>query len=83
MESCERKMSALCRRVTKDGLDLHILIYEDGEGQWMLEVANDANGFTGWLESFESEQQALDEALRTIEECAIEEFYPRQPWREH
>ena len=83
METCDRKMSALCRSVTKDGCVLEILIYDDDEGQWMLEVANDANGFTGWLESFETEQQALDEALRTIEECGIEEFYERQPWREH
>ena len=75
-------MSPLCRTVTKDGWDLEILIYEDGEGQWLLEVINDADVSTCWTESFETGQTALTEALRTIEENGIEYFHERQPWRE-
>jgi uncharacterized protein len=76
------KVSPLCRTVTKDGWDLEILIYEDGEGQWLLEVVNDADVSTCWTESFETDQAALNEALKTIEENSIEYFHERQPWRE-
>lgn len=76
-------MSSLCRTVTKDGWNLEIFIYEDGEGQWLLEVVNDADVSTCWTESFETEQDALDEALKTIEENSIEYFHEPQPWREH
>ena len=76
-------MSSLCRTVTKDGWNVEIFIYEDGEGQWLLEVVDDADVSTCWTKSFETEQDALDEALKTIEENSIEYFHEPQPWREH
>lgn len=76
-------MSALCRTVVKNGWEFDILIFEDGEGKWLLEVVDDSNTSTCWTDSFDTEQQALDQALRTIEENGIEYFYEPQPWREH
>jgi hypothetical protein len=76
------KVSPLCRTVTKDGWDLEIVIYEDGEGQWLLQVVNDADVSTCWTQSFETDQAALNEALKAIEENSIEYFHERQPWRE-
>lgn len=75
-------MSPLCRTVTKGGWDLEILIYEDGEGQWLLNVVNDADVSTCWIEPFQTDQAALNEALKAIEENSIEYFHERQPWRE-
>lgn len=76
-------MSSLCRTVTKDGWNLEIFIYADGQGQWLLELVNDADVSTCWTEPFETEQDALDEALKAIEEYSIEYFHEPQPWREH
>ena len=76
-------LSALCRSVTKDGWKLDVVIYADGEGQWSLEVVDDAGTSTCWLELFDTEEQALAEALTTIEENGIEEFHMAQPWREN
>ena len=75
-------MSPLCRTVTKDGWNLEIVIYEDGEGQWLLQVVNDADVSTCWTEPFQTDQAALNEALKTIEENSIGYFHERQPWRE-
>ena len=75
-------MSPLCRTITKDGWDLKIVIYKDGEGQWLLQVVNDADVSTCWMEPFETDQAALNEALKAVEENSIEYFHERQPWRE-
>jgi hypothetical protein len=68
------KMSALCRTVKKDGSDLEIFIYEGDEGKWILEIESDTGASTVWDDLFESEQAALDEALKTIGENGIEHF---------
>lgn len=77
------KMSSLCQTVKKDGWDLEVFIFEDGEGKWLLEVVDDAGTSTCWTEPFETEQVALDDALKTIEENGIEYFSEPKPWREH
>jgi hypothetical protein len=77
------KLSPLCRTIKRDGWELEICIFEDGEGKWLLEVINDVNTSTCWSEPFDTDQEALDEALKTIEENGIEEFHVSQPWREH
>jgi hypothetical protein len=77
------QMSALCRTVQKDGWELEICIFEDGEGKWLLEIVNDANTSTCWTDPFDTEQQALDEALKTIKENDIAYFEESQPWRQH
>jgi hypothetical protein len=77
------KMSALCRTVKKDGWDLDIVIYDDGEGSWALEVADGPGSATCWLESFATEQEALDEALKVIEENDLEYFHSPPPWLAH
>lgn len=79
----EPKFSALCRTIKKDGWELEICIFEDGEGKWRLEVINDVNTATCWTEPFDTDQEALDEALKAIEENGIEEFHVPQPWKEH
>lgn len=77
------KVSELSRTVKKDGWDLEIVIVEDGEGGWQLEVQDGAGTASCWIESFATEQAALAEALRTIEESDISEFHEPQPWKQH
>ncbi len=78
-----QELSPLSRTIKKDGWELQICIFEDGEGKWLLEIVNDVNTATCWTESFSTDQAALDEALKFIEENGIEEFHVSQPWREH
>ena len=51
---------------------MQIDIYADGEGGWLLEVIDEHGNSTVWDDPFQSDQDALDEALRTIEEEGIE-----------
>jgi hypothetical protein len=76
-------LSALSRTVTRDGWTLEIEIYEDGSGKWLLEVVDERNTSTVWTEPFDTEQLALDEALRAIEEEGIEGFSESLPYRDN
>lgn len=60
--------SPLSQPVTRDGKTVQVEIYEDGEGGWILEIVDAYFNSTVWNESFQSDQDALDEALRTIAE---------------
>src|SRR5690554_2662026 len=62
------KMSPLSQRFEQDGKVVNIEIYEDGEGGWPLEVVDEDNNSTMWEDSFDSDDEALAEALAAIEE---------------
>lgn len=64
--------SPLTQAVTREGKTVQVDIYEDGEGGWLLEVVDEFNNSTVWNASFQSDQGALDEALRTIDEDGID-----------
>lgn len=64
--------SPLAQSVMRDGKIVHVEIYEDGEGGWLLEVVDEHENSTVWNEPFQSDQDALDEALKTIDEEGIE-----------
>lgn len=63
--------SPLCQDVTRDGKTVRVEIYEDGKGGWILEVVDQNHTSTVWDDSFPSDQAALDEALRTIDDEGI------------
>jgi len=71
----EIEMSPLCRKETHDGITVEILIYrgKDDEG-WLLEVVDEEDASTVWDDPFPTDQAALDEAMRTIEEEGIVTF---------
>lgn len=64
--------SPLAQSLTRDGRMVQIEIYEDGKGGWLLEVVDEYGNSTVWDDPFQSDRDALDEALRTIEEEGIE-----------
>ena len=66
------KMSALCQPVTRDGKTVQVDIYEDGNDGWLLEVVDEYNNSTVWDDPFKTEQDALDEVLKTINEEGID-----------
>ena len=64
--------SALSQKITRDGTTIEVLIYRgEHEAAWILEVVDHAGGSTVWEETFQTEQDALNEVLRTIEEEGI------------
>jgi division protein CdvB (Snf7/Vps24/ESCRT-III family) len=66
------KISALCQSVTRDGKTVQIEIFEDGENGWLLEVVDEYGNSTVWDDPFDTEQEALDEAMNTLDEEGID-----------
>jgi hypothetical protein len=67
--------SALSQRITRDGTTIEVLIYRgEHEPAWILEVVDCAGGSTVWDETFQTEQAALNEVLRTIDDEGISCF---------
>jgi uncharacterized protein YecA (UPF0149 family) len=63
------------RDITRDDATVRICIYrgQDDPG-WILEIEDELGGSTCWDDLFDSDQAALDEALRTIDEEGIRSF---------
>jgi len=73
------KHSPLTQSVTRDGKTVQVDIYENGEGGWLLEVVDEYWNSTVWDEPFTTDQAALAEALKTIEEDGIESLIGDPP----
>jgi uncharacterized protein len=64
--------SPLSQKITRDGTTIEVLIYRgEHKSAWILEVVDHAGGATVWEETFQTEQAALNEVLRTIDEEGI------------
>ena len=68
----EVTMSPLCQEITSNGHTVSVDIYDDGKGQWILEVIDTDNNSTVWEDPFKTDQEALDEVLDTIKQEGIE-----------
>jgi uncharacterized protein len=65
--------SPLNRSITSDGKTVRVQIYkDDGDAGWLLEVVDDHGNSSVWREPFASDQLALDEVQRTIDEEGID-----------
>ena len=59
--------SPLSQKITRDGTTIDVLIYRgEREATWILEVVDSAGGSTVWDDTFQTEQDALNEVLQTI-----------------
>ncbi|MCS6760463.1 MAG: YecA family protein, partial [Candidatus Devosia euplotis] len=72
----EVEHSPLEREVARDGTTVEICIYRgpDCSPRWLLEVEDETGGSTVWDEPFETDQEALDAALKAIDEEGIGSF---------
>jgi len=62
----EVKYSPLCRDLTSQGKTVEVHIYEgDGDG-WILEIVDEFGNSTVWDDEFETDQKALDEAIKCV-----------------
>jgi len=67
-EEFEIEDSKLSQKVSRDGMTVEVLIYrgKDDSG-WMLEVVDQEGGSTVWDDLFPTDEEALAEAMNTIE----------------
>ena len=62
-------ISGLSRKFSQDGVDFRIEIYRlEHDPNWTLEVVDEDGTSTVWDDLFQTDQEALDEALKTIQE---------------
>ena len=78
-EEYEVKFSPLCQTCEREDKSVEIMIYEDGDGGWILEVVDENDNSTVWDEPFDSDQSALDEVLETIEDDGIDSLIGPPP----
>ena len=66
--------SPLSQSVTRNGVAVRVEIYGDSQGGWILEIVDAENASHVWDEHFETDQLALTEALRALDEEPLEFF---------
>jgi hypothetical protein len=67
--------SPLERTVAESGVSVSIYIFRaETEPTWLLEIEDHLGGSTCWEDRFASDQDALDEATKTIQEDGIGSF---------
>jgi hypothetical protein len=64
--------SPLSQNVTRHGVTVRVDIYGDSANRWILEIVDAENASHVWEEHFETDKQALDEALRALDEEPLE-----------
>ena len=64
--------SPLNRTVSRDGRSVEVEIYRAENEDWILEVVDQHGNSTVWDDPFPTDQSALDEAMRTIDEQGID-----------
>ena len=59
--------SSLSRKITREGTTIEVLIYRSvHEKEWILEVVDHEGESAVWEETFQTEQDALNEVFQTI-----------------
>ncbi|MFC5513666.1 hypothetical protein ACFPOU_21420 [Massilia jejuensis] len=82
-EEYEVRMSPLSQRMEIDGKEIDVQIYEDGEGGWLLEVVDEFNNSTVWDDPFPSDQEAMKELQRAIQEDGVDSLIGPPPSISH
>jgi uncharacterized protein len=66
--------SPLEQQFTQAGHTIEICIYKSEGSSWALEIVDAGGTSTVWDDQFETDQEALDEALNSIKEDGIKAF---------
>lgn len=64
--------SPLNGKVSREGKTVEVEVYRGENEQWILEVVDQHGNSTVWNDLFPTDQAALDEAMRTIDEDGID-----------
>lgn len=60
--------SPLCQTVSRHGVTVQVEIYRGEDSDWILEIVDYGNNSHVWDAQFATDQEALDEALRALDE---------------
>jgi hypothetical protein len=71
-------VSPLSQELTRHEVTVQVEIYGDEKGKWVLEVVDARNTSHIWDDHFDTDSQALAEAIRALEEEPTE-FQPSAP----
>ncbi|MBB5212857.1 hypothetical protein [Microbulbifer hydrolyticus] len=66
--------SPLCRAYSDGNHTVSIDIYADDEGGWLLEIVDENNNTTVWEDAFDTDEEALQEALDALKEEGVGAF---------
>ena len=66
--------SPLSRAYSDGNHTVNIDIYEDGDGGWLLEIVDEHNNTTVWEDAFETDEDALQEALDALKDEGVGAF---------
>ena len=84
MSDPEIVMSPLCQEISKDGTRVQVDIFRcENEAGLILEVIDEENASTVWDQPFDTDQEALDAAIKVIEEDGIRSFLDAEPEEMH
>src|ERR1019366_5299793 len=64
--------SPLSQSVTRNAVTVRVEIYGDSDDRWILEIVDAENTSHVWDEHFETDQQALTDAVRELDEEPLE-----------
>ena len=68
-------VSTLSKRITDKSSHIDVQIYRlDDQQRWTLEIVDEYGGSTIWDEWFDTDQAALDKALRAVSAFGIGSF---------
>lgn len=73
-ENVEYIQSPLCQKYTEGNQSVEIDIYRTEDSGWILEIVDEGNNSTVWEDPFETDQDALDEALDALKQEGIAAF---------
>ncbi len=62
------------RVIARNRWTVNVEIYQDREGEWILQVEDGRGNATVWTDPFAMEQAAFDAALKAIDTEGIESF---------
>ena len=77
MDEHDLVTSPLSQVFEKDGHTVKVQIYSSGQNDWVLEVVDADGNSTVWDGTFETDELALAEFHRTVEEEGIESVIGR------
>lgn len=60
------------QQLTRNGITVQVNIFEDGQGKWLLEVVDQQNNSHAWDDPFDTDHEALAEAIRALDEERME-----------
>ncbi|OZB03672.1 MAG: hypothetical protein B7X54_09420 [Idiomarina sp. 34-48-12] len=73
-DAVEYIQSPLCQDYSADGLTVSIDIYRTEDSNWILEIVDADNNSTVWEDHFETDAEALDEALDALKQEGVQAF---------